>query len=83
MAAEPHVKAILRQRRKMENLERDLLAARVEYRRLILEAVRAGHSQRELGRELDVSWQRIQELKREAEALERDASEGVSRIPRT
>ncbi|HEV8452591.1 MAG TPA: hypothetical protein VGQ45_14250 [Gaiellales bacterium] len=70
MPKPPQIAAILRQRRRVEKLEEGLYTARGEYRRLILEAIRAGHSQRELGRELDVSWQRIQELKREAETRE-------------
>lgn len=77
----PHISAIKRQRRKVEKLERDLVSSRAEYRRLILEAFRAGHSLRELGRELDVSWQRVQELRDEAEIIEAAGRPGRDKLP--
>ncbi len=73
------VQRILEQRREVEKLERALIESRIEYRLLVLEAYKHGHSQRSLGRELDVSYQRVQELIAEARNLAKDQD----RYPRT
>jgi hypothetical protein len=74
-----HVERILEQRRAVEKLERELIESRIKYRLLVLDAYKHGHSQRSLGLELDVSYQRIQELIAEARNLAKDKD----RYPRT
>jgi hypothetical protein len=64
------VRRILDKRRRIEELELDLVSWRAQYRRLILEANRAGLSQRALARALDVTYQRVQEMLRYAQEEE-------------
>ena len=64
------IRRILDQRRRIEELELDLVSWRADYRRLILDANRAGLSQRALARALDVTYQRVQEMLRYAQEEE-------------
>jgi hypothetical protein len=72
------LKRAVRQRARVEEMERKMVAERAAYRRLLLEAHRSGYSLRELGRELDVSWQRVQELVRYASEEEASGVEPPS-----
>jgi alkylation response protein AidB-like acyl-CoA dehydrogenase len=65
------IRRILDQRRRIEELELDLVSWRADYRRLILDANRAGLSQRALARALDVTYQRVQEMLRYAQEEEK------------